>query len=125
MVVRPTVKGYRTKKTLANQDALLKTKDPALKKLYDQVDRLTFHFHKQPKAVWMDGYNEALTHMDIHLAQRNREGYKWGWTNVLTLFKHDSNSELGHCNDPGMLDYPDPPFKIDARWILPNFILSI
>jgi len=70
----------------------------------------------------MDGYNEALTHIDDRLAQRNPEGYKRGWNNLLTLLKYDQDSNLWHWNDPNFLDFAKPPLKLDTSWIPPDTI---
>jgi len=47
--------------TLSSQ---LQAKDGVLKKLHYQVKRLTFQFHKQPREIWMEVYNEVLGHFD-------------------------------------------------------------
>jgi len=42
----------------------------------------------------MEGYTEALGCFDDHFSQAQLEGYKWGWTNCLTVMKVDRNNRL-------------------------------
>ena len=100
---------------LSTQSSQLQAKDGVLKKLHYQVDRLTFQFHKQPREVWMDGYNEDLGHFDDKLQQAKNESYKWGWMNALTVMKVDQNNQLWDWYVPGLLELDNPPFKLDVN----------
>ena len=82
-----------SKKNLSLEDQLtamksaLNNKDVFARRLHEQLERITFQFHKQPREFWMAGYNEALCHLDAHLESANNEGYKQGWLNALGVLK--------------------------------------
>ena len=63
---------------LANQNSALEIKTNLVKSLHEQLERLTYQFHKQPREFWMAGYNEALYHLDARIEQANNGGYKQG-----------------------------------------------
>lgn len=73
-----------SKKILTLEDQLtatksaLENKDIFAKSLHEQLERLTFQFHKQPREFWMAGYNEALFHLDARIHNATNEGYKQG-----------------------------------------------
>jgi len=54
---------------LSAQSFALENKEILVKNLHDQLERLTYQFHKQPREFWMAGYNEALCHLDARLEQ--------------------------------------------------------
>jgi len=70
----------------------------------------------------MEGYNKALGHFDARFKQDQNEGYKYGWTNCLTVLKVEQNNPLWKWYDPGLLDLEDPPFRLDVNWIPANTI---
>ena len=123
-----------SKKNLSLEDQLtatksaLHTKDLFAKNLLEQLDRLTFQFHKQPREFWMAGYNEALVHLDARIEHANNEGYKQGWLNALGVLKLEQGHFFWDYHAPGLLDLPVPPFKLDMAWIparsIPRCLIS-
>ena len=106
----------------------LNNKDALIKNFLEQVDRLTFQFHKQPREFWNAGYNEALYHLDDRLENANNEGYKQGWLNALGVLKLERGHYLWDYHAPGLLDQPVPPYKLDMAWIpacsIPRSLIS-
>lgn len=113
---------------LSKQNSALESKEILVKKLNEQLERLTYQFHKQPREFWMAGYNEALCHLDARLEQSNNEGYKQGWLNALCVLKLEQGHFLWDYHDPGVLDLTVPPFKLDMSWIparaIPQCLIS-
>ena len=76
----------------------------------------------------MGGYNEALCHLDARLKQSNNEGYKQGWLNALGVMRLEQGHSLWDWYEPGVLDLPVPPFKLDVSWIptcaIPRCLIS-
>ena len=76
----------------------------------------------------MAGYNEALYHLDDLIQQSNKEGYKQGWMNALGVLQLEQGHYLWDYYDPGLLDLPVPPFKINMSWIpartIPQCLIS-
>jgi hypothetical protein len=109
---------------LAAQNSALENKTNLVKSFREQLDRLTYQFHKQPMA----GYNEALYHLDDRIQQANNEGYKQGWLNALCVLKLEQVHYLWDYHNPGVLDLPVPPFKLDMSWIparaIPQCLIS-
>ena len=63
---------------LSAQKSALENKELFIKNLHEQLERLTYQFHKQPREFWMAGYNEALYHLDDRIQNANNEGYNQG-----------------------------------------------
>ena len=51
-------------KQLSAQKSVMENNDLFIKSLHEKMERLTYHFHKQPREFWMAGYNEAVFHLD-------------------------------------------------------------
>ena len=76
----------------------------------------------------MAGYNEALYHLDDRIQNLNNEGYKQVWLNALGVLQLEQGNYLWDYYDPGLLDFPVPPFKLDMSWIparaIPQCLIS-
>jgi len=113
---------------LTTQNSALEIKMNLVKSFHEQLERLTYQFHEQPREFWMAGYNEALYHLDTRLEQSNNEGYNQGWLNALCVLKLEQGHFLWDYYNPGVLDLPVPPFKLDLEWIparaIPQSLIS-
>jgi len=106
-----------SEKKLADQPALIKTQIVTIKKLSEKANRLTYQFYKQSITIRMNGYDESIANIGNELDQSNKEGYKWGWLNALTVLNVHEKNTLRYWYDPGVLEYPNPPYKLDSSWI--------